>query len=150
MKFLGVNVMYKWQHFGLFLMIIFFSFSLKKQLQFINCCRYFKISKVIQAWTFKLSFDVNSLVLFWVWQLFWLLFQILAKYFCYLLVILLILLVERDPYHLIVIFMQLGFSVSNWQKVQLNTDLLKHVTPIFIHNVKWSIKTKWNQERGLN
>jgi hypothetical protein len=23
------------------------------------------------------------------------------------------------------IFMQLGFSVSNWQKVQLNTNLLK-------------------------
>jgi hypothetical protein len=25
-------------------------------------------------------------------------------------------------------FLQLGFSVSNWQKVQLNTDLLKHRT----------------------
>jgi hypothetical protein len=30
-------------------------------------------------------------------------------------------------------FVQLGFSVSNWQKVQLNTDLLKHGT--WIHNV---------------
>ncbi len=26
------------------------------------------------------------------------------------------------------IFMQLGFSVGNWQKVQLNTDLLKPET----------------------
>ncbi len=26
------------------------------------------------------------------------------------------------------IFVQLGFSVSNWQKVQLKTDLLKHRT----------------------
>jgi hypothetical protein len=25
-------------------------------------------------------------------------------------------------------FVQLGFSLSNWQKVQLNTDLLKHGT----------------------
>ena len=31
-----------------------------------------------------------------------------------------------DTFGMIYIFMQLGFSVSNWQKVQLNTDLLKH------------------------
>ncbi len=30
-------------------------------------------------------------------------------------------------------FVQLGFSVSNWQKFQLNTDLLKQIKQVFMH-----------------
>jgi hypothetical protein len=37
-------------------------------------------------------------------------------------------------------FVQLGFSVSNRQKVQLNIDLLKHRTPLFIRNTNGSLK----------
>jgi hypothetical protein len=36
--------------------------------------------------------------------------------------------------------MQLGFSVSNRQKVQLNTNLLKRGTQAFIHNTNASLK----------
>ncbi len=34
------------------------------------------------------------------------------------------------------IFVQLGFSVSNWHKIQLNTDLLKLRAQVFIPNAK--------------
>jgi len=36
--------------------------------------------------------------------------------------------------------MQLGFSVSNWQKVQLNTDLLKTRSQGFMHSSKDQLK----------
>jgi hypothetical protein len=35
-------------------------------------------------------------------------------------------------------FVQLGFYVCNWQNVQLNTDLLKRRTWVFIHKLnRW-------------
>jgi hypothetical protein len=36
--------------------------------------------------------------------------------------------------------MQLGFSVSNSQEIQLNTDLLKRRSQVFIHNANASLK----------
>ncbi len=36
--------------------------------------------------------------------------------------------------------MQLGFSMSNWQKVQLNTDLLKPRSQVFIPKAKVQLK----------
>ncbi len=39
-----------------------------------------------------------------------------------------------------IIFVQLGFSMSNWQKVQLNTDLLKRRSQVFIHNANAQLK----------
>ncbi len=43
------------------------------------------------------------------------------------------------------IFVQLGFSVSNWQKVQLNTDLLKQRRMYWYTMFEALIETKWNQ-----
>jgi hypothetical protein len=37
-------------------------------------------------------------------------------------------------------FMQLSFSVSNWQKVQFNTHLLKWRSQVFIHIVNGWLK----------
>ncbi len=38
------------------------------------------------------------------------------------------------------VFVQLGFPVINWQKVQLNTDLLKQRSRVFIGNAKVKFK----------
>ncbi len=40
----------------------------------------------------------------------------------------------------VLIFVQLDLYVSNWQKVQLNTDLLKQRTQVFIHKVNGWLK----------
>jgi len=37
-------------------------------------------------------------------------------------------------------FVQLGFSVSNWQKVQLNIDLFKRRAQVFMHEMNGSLK----------
>ncbi len=38
------------------------------------------------------------------------------------------------------IFAQLGFTMSNWQKVQLNTDLLQRRSQVFKQNAKAWLK----------
>ncbi len=45
-------------------------------------------------------------------------------------------------------FVQLGFSLSNWQKVQLNTDLLKHGTRYSYTKVNGWLKLN-EIEKGL-
>jgi len=44
-------------------------------------------------------------------------------------------------------FMQLGFSVSNWQKVQLNTGLLKWRTQVFTHSA--NIELRLNEIKAI-
>jgi len=43
--------------------------------------------------------------------------------------------------------MQLGFSVSNWQKVQLNTGLLKWRTQVFTHSA--NIELRLNEIKAI-
>ncbi len=48
------------------------------------------------------------------------------------------------------IFVQLGFSLGNWQKVQLNTDLLKRRTEVLIHIANGKLKlNEINAIKGL-
>jgi hypothetical protein len=43
--------------------------------------------------------------------------------------------------------MQLGFSMSNWQKVQLNTGLLKWRTQVFTHSA--NIELRLNEIKAI-
>jgi hypothetical protein len=45
------------------------------------------------------------------------------------------------------IFLYNWFFVSNWQKVQLNTDLLKTMAQVFIHKLSGWLKQ--NEIKGL-
>ncbi len=44
-------------------------------------------------------------------------------------------------------FRAIGFFVSNWQKVQLNTDLLKPRTQVFLHNA--NVQSKLNEIKAI-